>query len=116
MRLYVPRVLLIGVSVLSLSAGVMALQEGKSGNPTAAKLQNPVPSTPESIAAGAAVYKRRCVGCHGRDASGGPPKEDFLPPASNLVDDKWDHGSTDGEIFWGNDRLEQALSWAARSE
>ena len=33
-------------------------------------------------------------------ALGGPPKEDFTPHASNLVDDVWDHSSTDGEIFW----------------
>jgi len=59
-----------------------------------------VSATAESIAAGQAIYNRRRAGCHGADAEGGPPKEEFLKPAPNLVDDRWDHGSTDGEIFW----------------
>ena len=43
---------------------------------------------------------RRCRGCHGRDAAGGPPKEAGETPTSNLIDDEYDHGSTDGEIFY----------------
>src|SRR6478609_34681 len=83
-----------------LSAASSAMQGAKGGNPEAAKLKNPVESTPESIAAGATVFKRRCAACHGVDAKGGPPKEDYLAPAANLVDDKYDHGSTDGEMFY----------------
>jgi cytochrome c oxidase cbb3-type subunit 3 len=58
-----------------------------------------VAATSESIAAGQKEFQRRCAPCHGEDAKGGPPKEDFTKPASNLVDDQWDHGSTDGAIF-----------------
>ena len=83
-----------------LAVGITAAQEKAGGNAEAAKLKNPVPSSPESIAAGEAVYMRRCRGCHGRDATGGPPKEAGDKEASNLVDDKWDHGGTDGEIFY----------------
>jgi mono/diheme cytochrome c family protein len=36
------------------------------------------------------VPRRRCEG---------PPKEDFLKPAPNLVDDQADHGTSDGEVF-----------------
>ena len=35
---------------------------------------------------------------HGLDATGGSGS-DISPPAPDLTDDKWDHGSTDGEIF-----------------
>jgi cytochrome c oxidase cbb3-type subunit 3 len=68
------------------------------GNPDAAKLKNPVPATAESIAAGKQLYVRNCASCHGANGEGGPGN-DLIPAAPSLVDDKWDHGSTDGEIF-----------------
>jgi mono/diheme cytochrome c family protein len=57
------------------------------------------PSTPASIAAGEASFKRYCRFCHGEDARGNGPQapKDTHPP--DLTDAKWDHGSTDGEIF-----------------
>ncbi len=94
------RVTAIGLFVLACSVGTLAIEQPSGGNPEAAKLRNPVPATPESIAGGSTLYRRRCAACHGIDAKGGPPKEDFLKPASNLVDDKFDHGSSDGEIFF----------------
>jgi mono/diheme cytochrome c family protein len=85
------------MSILCGSASVFAGQAGAKGD--AAKLVNPVAPGEASAAAGGAIFKRRCSACHGADAKGGPPKEDFTKPASNLVDDQWDHGSSDGEIF-----------------
>ena len=67
------------------------------GNPEAAKVKNPVESTPESIAAGQTVFAK-CAPCHGKTAEGGAGN-DLIPAAPSLVDDMWDHGSTDGEIF-----------------
>jgi len=37
----------------------------KGGNPDAAKVKNPVASSPESIAAGKRTYTRMCGRCHG---------------------------------------------------
>lgn len=68
------------------------------GNPEAAKIRNPVAATPESIAAGKQIYQRNCASCHGTSGEGGPGN-DLIPAAPSLVDDQWDHGSTDGEIF-----------------
>jgi len=85
----------IGVFVVAAAVSGRAWQ----GDPEAAKLKNPVAATPESIAAGQTTFARRCSACHGSDAKGGPPKEEFLKPGSNLVDDTTDHGGTDGEIF-----------------
>jgi mono/diheme cytochrome c family protein len=68
-------------------------------DPAAAKLKNAVKATPESIAAGKTSYGKYCKFCHGEDAKGNgalAPK-DTHPP--DLIDAKWDHGSTDGEIF-----------------
>ena len=67
------------------------------GNPEAAKVKNPVPATAESIAAGKKAYAK-CASCHGVDGQGGPGN-DLIPAAPNLVDEQWDHGSSDGEIF-----------------
>ena len=90
----------VGAVVGAITFGSVAPSEAQQGNPAAAKVANPVASTPESIAAGESIYKRRCSGCHGLDAKGGPPKEEFLKPAPNLIDDSYDHGSSDGEMFY----------------
>jgi mono/diheme cytochrome c family protein len=68
------------------------------GNPKAAKVKNPVSATPESITAGKRIYQKSCAPCHGINGEGGPGN-DLIPAAPDLTDDKWDHGSTDGEIF-----------------
>jgi len=65
----------------------------------AAALKNPVPSTPESIAAGQTLFKKYCRFCHGDDAKGNGPQapKDTHPP--DLTDAKWDYGSTDADLF-----------------
>ena len=69
------------------------------GNGAAKAVKNPVASTPASLTAGAAAYKKYCSFCHGADAKGNGPlaPKDSNPP--NLTDATWIHGSTDGEIF-----------------
>ena len=68
------------------------------GDPNAAKVKNPVAATPESVAAGKGIYQKSCAPCHGINGQGGPGN-DLIPASPDLTDDKWDHGSTDGEIF-----------------
>lgn len=78
-------------------AGVVA-QAPKGAHPAAATLANPVEKTPESIAAGKRVYQRMCRRCHGSSGKGdGSSAGNAIP--SDLTDDTWDHGSTDGEIY-----------------
>ena len=69
------------------------------GNPEAQKLQNPVTSTPDSIAAGAELYRRRCSFCHGAEGKGDGRMAPKDTEPSNLTDEVWDRGATDGEIF-----------------
>lgn len=92
-----------GFCVVALAAvmavAISAQEEKRGGNAEAAKLKNPVAMSPESSAAGEAIYMKRCRGCHSRELTGGPPKEAGDHEASNLVDDKWNHGGTDGEIY-----------------
>ena len=88
---------LIYISIGSL--GLAGQTTTTKGAPKAAALKSPVPSTPQSIAAGSASFQKYCRFCHGADAKGDGPQapKDTHPP--NLTDDKWDHGSTDAEIF-----------------
>ena len=70
--------------------------EGKS-------LSNPVPASPQSLASGKKFYDKLCIECHGEHGDGvsavaAAMKEGEVKPP-NLIDDQWDHGSTDGDIF-----------------
>ena len=89
------RVAITGAALL-LASGVGGA--ARQGNPEAASLKNPITATPESIAAGRQTYQRRCASCHAANGEGGPGN-DLIPAAPSLVDDQWDHGSTDGAIF-----------------
>ena len=83
------------VALLPARAGA----QNPGGSPEAKKMTNPVPSSPASIKAGQALFQKNCRFCHGADAKGDGPMapEGTHPP--NLTDDKWDRGSSDGEIF-----------------
>jgi len=97
------RVLVLVCGIICLTATVMARQAAAKGDPEAAKINNPVASAPESIAAGQKQFQALCAGCHGKDAKGGitisviEDRGGNQPP--DLTDEKWDHGSSDGEIF-----------------
>ena len=70
-----------------------------SVNTLAAIQDNPIPTSEESISAGRSIYGRFCRSCHGPRADG---RGMTAPPGSrpaNLVDDQWDHGASDSEIF-----------------
>jgi mono/diheme cytochrome c family protein len=64
-------------------------------------LKNPVAADAASIEAGRATFAKYCRACHGPEGKGDGPAaaamKDVKP--ANLADAKWDHGSTDGEIF-----------------
>ena len=95
MRALLPAALLVAFVVASLAHLPLIAQS----NPEAAKIRNPVPSSPESVAAGKRTFQRFCANCHGSNAEGGPGN-DLIPPAPDLTDEEWKHGSTDGEIFY----------------
>jgi mono/diheme cytochrome c family protein len=97
------RAVVILSAVVGLAVTVLARQTTGKGDPEAVKIKNPVASRPESIAAGQKQYQGLCAGCHGKDAKGGivisviEDRGGNQPP--DLTDEKWDHGSSDGEIF-----------------
>lgn len=73
------------------------------GHPDVQEMTNPVESSPESLAAGEAAYQRLCATCHGPTGHGdgrlAAGTAAYSTRPSNLADDTWQHGSTDGEIF-----------------
>jgi mono/diheme cytochrome c family protein len=91
----------LGVAALALSASVVAQHHSETHrHPTAAKLKNPNPPTADSIAAGRVVYDKHCAECHGKTGKGdGQKGEGLSEKPSNFTDDKWEHGTTDGEMF-----------------
>ena len=90
----IPALVLAGAA-LTVSASAQNIGGSHEGK----KMKNPVASSAESIAAGKTAFNKNCKFCHGADAKGnGPMAPEGTHPA-NLIDDKWDRGSTDGEIF-----------------
>ncbi|HEY6327862.1 MAG TPA: c-type cytochrome [Blastocatellia bacterium] len=74
-------------------------QDKASGNAEAKKLKNPEPDSAETLEAGRKVYQRNCAGCHGPGGKGDGSMALSGGTPSDLTDDVWDHGSSDGEIF-----------------
>jgi mono/diheme cytochrome c family protein len=68
-------------------------------NAEAAKLKNPVASSRETIENGKSLYRRHCASCHGAGGKGDGGQALSGGEPSDLTDDKWDTGATDGEIF-----------------
>ncbi|MGH9940313.1 MAG: c-type cytochrome [Blastocatellia bacterium] len=68
-------------------------------NPEAHKLKNPEPKNTESIEAGKKLYQRHCASCHGPNGKGDGGMALSGGEPSDLTDDIWDYGSTDGAIF-----------------
>jgi mono/diheme cytochrome c family protein len=82
---------------VSLCAAAAA-QAKKGGDPEAAKVTNPVTPTPASIAAGRRIYVRMCERCHGPTGKGDGIATTGAQP-SDLTDDSWEFGPSDGEMF-----------------
>jgi mono/diheme cytochrome c family protein len=89
----------ISACVLAWTTLAFSAQD-RGGNPQAAAVNNPVPSTAKSIAEGQKLYQTNCRHCHGARGLGDGPLAPTNPSPSNLTDAEWNHGSTDGEIFF----------------
>ncbi len=73
---------IVAVAAVWLVSIAVAVSAQAVKNPEAAKLKNPVKSTPESIAAGKTAYGKYCKFCHGEDAKGNgalAPKDTHPP-------------------------------------
>src|SRR2546426_11228432 len=68
-------------------------------HPEAQKLKNPLRNDDASVAEGRKTYVRLCASCHGPSGKGDGSMALAGGTPSNLADETWDHGSSDGEIF-----------------
>lgn len=95
-----------GVWILVISGFILALvvaspsAQDKGPNPKAAAVKNPVPSTPASVTKGQQIYGKNCRHCHGLRGRGDGSLAPKNPSPANLTDGEWDHGSSDGEIYF----------------
>jgi mono/diheme cytochrome c family protein len=96
MRRFSVIALFAAAALVLAAAGVQAQNPG--GSPTARAVKNPVASTPASVTAGAAAYKKYCAFCHGVAGKGDGPLAPKGTMPADLTDAKWDRGATDGEI------------------
>jgi mono/diheme cytochrome c family protein len=64
-----------------------------------AQQKNPVPASEASVKEGRTVYARFCRSCHGLQGKGDGVTAPAGSKPANLVDEKWDHGGTDVQIF-----------------
>lgn len=85
------------VMLLPASGGIGVNAQAR--NAAAAALTNPVPSTPESIAAGRQLYSRLCVRCHGPLGKGDGGGAGAGGQPADFTDATWEFGGSDGEIF-----------------
>jgi mono/diheme cytochrome c family protein len=87
----------LGISLLL----IVYLARNWSVMAKARKLQNPVPTTPEALAAGKESYREHCQSCHGENGDG---KGDKAPELSVTPGDFTDwremHHYADGELYW----------------
>src|SRR4030095_3339537 len=97
----------VSMLAIVLVGGTLVSTGQQPSDPGGATVKNPVAATPESLAAGRRAYDLNCAPCHGNMAQGAEKAGVLIsiiqeqggkqPP--DLTDDKWDHGSTDGEIY-----------------
>ena len=65
----------------------------------AKQLKSPVPSDDTTAAEGKKIYARYCASCHGPQGKGDGALALAGGTPSDLTDEVWDFGATDGEIF-----------------
>ena len=96
-------IILISLNVFPIgqraSPALSAELQAPQPNAEARKLKNPIPRDAASIEEGRKVYLRNCASCHGPSGKGDGSMALGGSTPADLTDDKWDHGSTDGEIF-----------------
>ena len=96
------RTLMLAAAICSIAlsaAGQSTTAPHRGGNPEAAKVKNPIPYTPESVAAGKRTYARLCVNCHGPGGKGDGGGAGGGGRPADLTGSAWEYGSSDGEIF-----------------
>lgn len=106
------RIAIFGLTCASLVSGCKATPPGKTETwvMTQAKHsilvhnkkeKNPLPATPENIAAGKEAFSHYCIACHGVDGQNtGVPFADRLSPPVPSLASRSVQSYTDGQLKW----------------
>ncbi|MFZ0581835.1 MAG: c-type cytochrome [Candidatus Acidiferrales bacterium] len=88
--------------IVAVAGGIMVYALSDWSAPQQARqMPNPVPGTPQTIAAGMSVYMDRCQNCHGEYGNGKGSRADKLSvQPSDFTDAHAMSTQTDGELFW----------------
>jgi mono/diheme cytochrome c family protein len=85
-----------------------------------AKRKNPIRADAESIATGAALYKRQCAACHGATGAGDGPAVAELSRKPESLKDPELAKESDGEIFWkltvGKKPMPSFVQWLSEDD
>lgn len=133
MRNYVLHVLIALACVVAIVGAVHAQIDSKTLEaasvpieipPDAHNQKNPVPATPESVAAGKLLFNSQCAMCHGPKGDGkGDLAETLKLRVPSFRDAKVQAARTDGDLFYvltighgdmpgeGEDRLSADTRW-----
>ena len=93
---------LVTFVIVAIAGGIVLYSfTGFGARARARKLQNPVPPTPEAIAAARLIYESRCANCHGIDGDGkGPKAEELSVATADFRNARAMAAITDGELYW----------------
>lgn len=88
------------VAAVAVGAGAqVAHPAAPHRHPEAQALVSPVAATPENLAAGKRLFLRFCASCHGPQGKGDGGMAVGGGQPSDLTDNVYQHGSSEGEIF-----------------
>jgi mono/diheme cytochrome c family protein len=103
----------MGVALLFLGHGIAAQDNAKPSSdqpapvkpwvapPDARAVKNPIPVTPEGLAAAEKLFKDNCVMCHGEKGQGdGESAKTLNRKPANFTDKAMMSAETDGALFW----------------
>lgn len=88
-----------GIGLSAQGTPLTSTSPRKGGNPEAARIVNPVPVTPDSLAAGRRTYQRLCSGCHGPEGKGDGGGAGAGGQPADFTDGVWIFGGSAGEIY-----------------
>jgi mono/diheme cytochrome c family protein len=96
----------LALGICMFGIGRLAAQDAAAPPPWVApddakKVKNPVPATPETLAAAQMLFQDNCVLCHGEKGVGdGPGAKTIKVKPANFTDPKVQASETDGSLFW----------------
>jgi mono/diheme cytochrome c family protein len=90
----------MAAALIGSLAAHQATSPRRGGNPEAAKVKSPIPSSPESIAAGRQTYQRLCARCHGFEGKGDGGGAGAGGQPADFTDAVWEFGGSEGEVFF----------------